>query len=395
MRASEITAYGVLPERDARPDARFSPGCRKAGPKETGTRAQDERDYATRFCYSFTMTIGITGPEPKIPGRNAVVGLIVTAIIAAVCLILLGLIGDFLVDWMWFSAIGYSQVFWTTVAAKAAVFFVVFATTAVIVWTNARLALGLARRRRVSVGLGLKSAATAMPSNLFEFIRDRLPWPLAIAGGAGLFALIVAWDEVGNWSIILQFLYHVPYGAHDPLFDNDIGFYLFSLPAYIALKNWALLALFASALLAGLTYWVHDDIEYAAQGWSISPTAIAHGSVLLGMLFAVKACSYALDRYLLLYGNNGVVVGAGYTDVHVELPVLWLLVGLSIIAASAAWANLRVLTYRLPAAAIVAAVRRRFPAIRRDPLGVPAILCQTERAGMGAALHPTQHRPHP
>ena len=114
------------------------------------------------------MTIGITGPEPKIPGRNAVVGLIVTAIIAAVCLILLGLIGDFLVDWMWFSAIGYSQVFWTTVAAKAAVFFVVFATTAVIVWTNARLALGLARRRRVSAGLGLKSAATAMPSNLFE-----------------------------------------------------------------------------------------------------------------------------------------------------------------------------------------------------------------------------------
>ena len=79
-----------------------------------------------------------------------------------------------------------------------------------------------------------------------------MPWPLAIAGGAGLFALIVAWDEVGNWSIILQFLYHVPYGAHDPLFDNDIGFYLFSLPAYIALKNWALLALFASALLAGI-----------------------------------------------------------------------------------------------------------------------------------------------
>jgi uncharacterized membrane protein (UPF0182 family) len=129
-----------------------------------------------------------------------VAGLIVTAIIAAVSLILLGLIGDFLVDWMWFSAIGYSQVFWTTVAAKAAVFLAVFATTAVIAWTNARLALGLARRR-VSAGLSRKFAATAtiaMQSNLFEFIRDRLPWPLAIAGSAGLFALFVAWEEVGN-----------------------------------------------------------------------------------------------------------------------------------------------------------------------------------------------------
>src|SRR5258708_11546847 len=83
----------------------------------------------------------------------------------------------------------------------------------------------------------------------------------------------------------------------------------------------------------------------------MSPTAIAHGSVLLGFFFVVKAWSYGLDRYLLLYHDNGVVVGASYTDIHVELPVLWLLTGLSIVAAFAAWANLRVRTYRLPAAA--------------------------------------------
>ena len=85
----------------------------------------------------------------------------------------------------------------------------------------------------------------------------------------------------------------------------------------------------------------------------MSPTAIAHGSVLLGFFFAVKAWSYGLDRYLLLYGDNGVVVGASYTDIHVELPVLWLLIGLSIVAAFAAWANVRVRTYRIPVAAAV------------------------------------------
>ena len=47
------------------------------------------------------------------------------------------------------------------------------------------------------------------------------------------------------------------------------------------------------------------------------------------------------------------VVGASYTDVHVELPILWLLIGLSIVAAFAAWANLWVHTYRLPMAAAV------------------------------------------
>jgi len=69
-----------------------------------------------------------------------------------------------------------------------------------------------------------------------------------IAGGAGLLALLVAAAEVGNWGAILQFFYHVPYGADDPLFNKDISFYLFVLPAYILVKNWMLLTLVLSAL---------------------------------------------------------------------------------------------------------------------------------------------------
>ena len=91
-----------------------------------------------------------------------------------------------------------------------------------------------------------------------------------------------------NWRVFLQFLYQVPYGTSDPLFNNDISFYLFTLPAYVAIKNWMLLTLFLSALFAGAIYWVHGDIEYAVQRRSISPTAIAHGSVLLGLFFAVR-----------------------------------------------------------------------------------------------------------
>jgi uncharacterized membrane protein (UPF0182 family) len=156
-----------------------------------------------------------------------------------------------------------------------------------------------------------------------------------------------------NWDLFLRFFYQVPYGANDPVYIKDIGFYLFSLPAYIVIKNWMLLALSLSAFFAAAIYWVHGDIEYNAQQRSMSPTAIAHGSVLLGFFFAVKAWSYGLDRYLLLYGDNGVVVGASYTDIHVELPVLWLLIGLSAVAAFAAWANLRLRTQWLPAAAAV------------------------------------------
>lgn len=281
------------------------------------------------------------------------VGSIIAAIIVALALTLLALAGDVLVDWMWFSAIGYAQVFWTTFGAKAGVFFVVFAATAFAVWTNARLALGLSgRRRHLPLDFQAKLAATATPPDPLEFMRNRLQWPWVIVASAGVVALLVAWGETSNWNAILLFLYHVPYGSTDPLYDKDIGFYLFSLPAFIAIKNWALVTLSLSALFAGFIYWVHGDIEYPPQQ-SMSPAAISHGSALLGCFFAVKAWSYALDRYLLLYGDNGVVLGASYTDIHVELPVLWLLIALSIVAAFAAWANVWARTYRLPAAAIV------------------------------------------
>ena len=198
-------------------------------------------------------------------------------------------------------------------------------------------------------------------------MRHRLPCRVVIVWGACLLAAFVAWGEADNWRLFLRFLYQVPYGANDPVYNKDIGFYLFSLPAYVAIKNWMFLALFLSTLFAGAIYWVHGDIQYDVQRRSISPTAIAHGSVLLGLFFAVKAWSYGLDRYLLLYGDNGVVVGASYTDVHVELPVLWLLIGFSIVAALAAWANVKALTFRIPVVAAAACLRRILRAVRSDP----------------------------
>src|SRR5258705_3767012 len=99
------------------------------------------------FRYDQTMTIGLTGPERKAPRQSAVVGLIIAAVVAGICLFLLWLASDFLVDWLWFSSIGYPQVFWTTIGAKAVVLFAVWTGTAVIVGLNGWLAVHLARRQ--------------------------------------------------------------------------------------------------------------------------------------------------------------------------------------------------------------------------------------------------------
>src|SRR5262249_50533019 len=209
------------------------------------------------------MTVGITGHRPRAPLRGAVVGLIITAAVGAIFLILLGLTGDFLVDWLWFSAVGYLDVFWTTIVAKGGVFFAVFLATAIILWVNGSLASRFAGSpwTQRPANFDWKRTGIVTFPDLLEFMRHRLQWPFVTASGASVLAVLVAWGEVHNWGVFLRFLYHVPYGANDPLYGKDIGFYLFALPAYVVIKNWMLLTLLLSALFAGAIYWVHDHIE--------------------------------------------------------------------------------------------------------------------------------------
>src|SRR6266508_5197627 len=233
------------------------------------------------FCYHSIMTIGITGPGRRVPWRGAVVVLIIAAIVLSICLILLGLTGDFLVDWLWFSTIGYLDVFWTTIVAEGEVFFAVFVATVIILWVNGSLASRFGRSpwTHRPADFEWKRTGIVTSSDVLEFMRHRLPWPFVTAGGASLLAVLVAWGEVHNWGVFLQFLYHVPYGANDPLYDKDIGFYLFALPAYVVIKNWMLLTLFLSALFAGAVYWVHGDIRY-----ELAPTFTPQRPAILALV---------------------------------------------------------------------------------------------------------------
>jgi uncharacterized membrane protein (UPF0182 family) len=282
----------------------------------------------------------------------------VTLAVFVVLLIVLGRAGDLVVDWVWFSTIGYAGVFWTVFAAKALLFATVFAVSALLLFVNATVAVWLATRRRVRLPVAFTGGNATLrplsgtPADVLALVSPLLQRRLLILAVALVIALLIALSESGQWDLVLRYIHQVPYGQTDPLFDKDIGFYLFSLPVYVALKNWMLMILVLSTVMAAAVYVVHGEIHPDPAAWRVSPVAIAHGSALLGLFLAVKAWSYVLDRYLLLYNDNGVVAGAGYTDVTVELPVLWLLVGLAAAATVAAFANVRLRTSRL---AVVAA----------------------------------------
>lgn len=253
-----------------------------------------------------------------------------------------------LIDWLWFSALGYPSVFWTMLETKLAVFCAAFAASTILLWLNGSLAYRLAQRYGRLPAIIPPGGSTSGPTlaSLFSRLLQRSRWPLLIAGVAVAFAALVSLGEVGNWDVALRFFRQSPFGQSDPLYEQDIGFYFFSLPAMIALKNWMLLALALGILFVGAIYWAHGDLALD-RPQPAAPWVIAHGSVLFALLFLVQAWSYWLDRFLLLYDDNSVVVGAGYTDVHVKLPALWALAGLAMAAAFVSWTNIWVRSYKV------------------------------------------------
>lgn len=271
------------------------------------------------------------------------------AIIAA--LIVFGLISSFLVDWLWFSSLGFAAVFWTTVLAKVALFVAAFVVTAAVLSANAALALRFAGPRGyprpVPMPWDTPANTDQMALSLDRLLR-RVPWRILLAAAALVIAFPVALGWTGNWALVLGCLFQALYGQSDPLFGRDFSFYLFSLPLYVAVKNWLLLVLVLGALLAGLVYYgAAGAIVLGRRRRFVSGPALMHGSVLLGCFFAVLAWSFWLARYQLLYSDNGVVVGASYTDVHVRLPILAALVVLSAAAALASFANVRLRQVRI------------------------------------------------
>ena len=280
--------------------------------------------------------------------RSRLLLIIVGAVFIA--LIVLRLAVGFVVDWRWFGSLGFAGVFWTTVKAKVLLFLVAFVATALLLYVNGAAAQRLAGFRPAlrSVPSPWNSIEGLTPPAMLERLYRAFPWRLLIVAASLILTVFIALSQLGSWDLALRYVYQVPYGQNDPLFARDIGFYLFSLPAYVAIKDWLLFTLAVGAIFAAALYWVHGAVVFDQRRRFIAPSAIGHASVLIGICLLVKAWDYWLDRFLLVFDDNGVVVGAGYTDVHLQIPILWILTGLSLIGAVLCFANVRGRTLRIP-----------------------------------------------
>jgi len=280
---------------------------------------------------------------------------LILGILLVVVAVAFSALASFVVDWLWFDALGFSAVFFTIWRTQVVVFAAAAALTALVLAINGLLAARMPASRVHGVRVITRGADGERLPVVVEFAPDALPWRLIVLVVAGVVGVFVGLAQAGEWQILQRWLHAVSFGRSDPVFGNDLSFYVFTLPLCEVARDWGFLIVFFAAALAGGVYWARGGIQMDER--SPSPRLAAgvtrHLSILLAAFFLVKALDYVLQRYGLLFRNDGVVFGAGYTDVHLRVPLLTVLAGLSLLGAALCAANVRALGMRLPIAAVV------------------------------------------
>src|ERR1700682_6439740 len=238
----------------------------------------------------------------------------------------------FFTEMQWYSGLGFRDVFTTRLWLQTLLFIGSLALAFIYLAANVLVAL------RIRSGPGLRAVGIR---------RSSVRSAIGLIGliGAGLIALILSGGAGTQWQTLALFQHASPTGVTDPVLGQDVSFYLLTLPFLHSIVNWALGLDFMAVLLAGGLYaWRGDTFDL-----NLSPRAIAHLSILLG-IFAVSLAAWSwLGRYDLLYAHNSTVVwGAAYTDVNARLPFYTFQAGAGIVLAGVLIVNAWVRRLWLP-----------------------------------------------
>ena len=242
---------------------------------------------------------------------------------------LLASFSDWIVEWLWLDSLGYDQVFWTIKGTQFLLLGGALLVALLFIMPNMHF---LAKQSR-TIDF---SQSPLGQLNLERFTHKQFKTIFYSFGT--LFSLFFAFAYYMRWDAFFRFHWNETFGKVDPIFGLDIGFYLFRLPFIETIQNSLSVLVFFLTLIILVFYLYSGSLSLqGSSGINARESVKKHLSLNLGIWLFLLAWGYYLERYELLYNPNGAVFGAGYTDVNIVLPVLWVMTILCLILAALAF----------------------------------------------------------
>ncbi len=257
---------------------------------------------------------------------------------------LLQIVSHFYLDFEWFRINNGLNIFWTLLLTKFnvhALFTIVFIA---LFFLNFLLIRVLGGKGRI----------------FSQNVLDRVKIPLLGSSKKALFILLtlgvivlgflMGFGASANWREYLIYTHSVPFAGfpEDPVFHQNIGFYVFSLPFYKFLYSWLMTSLIVITAFSILFHIFNGGIIKKENRFGLSLFTRTHLSTLLAMIVLLFGIGYRISAYGLLFSQRGKFYGAGYTAVNAELLAYNVCMYISFVAAALLLFNIFKRSFLLP-----------------------------------------------
>jgi hypothetical protein len=267
--------------------------------------------HSLRRASEKQMPVTIDWPANK-PSHRSRPGLLIFFAVLAV----LFLVGRTALSWwvnlLWFGSLGYSDVYWRSLTLEWSVFGIFAAATFVILYGTFLVLM------RTSAEKLPESHTVMFGGQSMDFpVARALRWVAAalavvaslISGGA----MAAQWQTLMLWRCA-----PAASGALDPIFNQPLGFYLFTLPAWQLLAGWLLTIAILLTILTVFFFLAAGGAQMLREGATGASNLPWRGVSLAACLLLVAvAVRVFLSRFELLFEHHTIFDGVGYTEAHI------------------------------------------------------------------------------
>ncbi len=227
------------------------------------------------------------------------------------------------VDLLWFSSLGYAEVFWKMITLQAGVFAAFTLLTFLILFT-AFTALRRTHRSDLPSAHALVLNGQTINLSVEPVLR------IGSLIVAAIIALFSGASIMADWPTLALFWYAPAStaGLADPIFAKPLNFYLFTLPAWDLLNDW-LLTLALVLCAAAAIYFIITSSTRALNALNKEFTAKTRTGVFespwrslsaaISFLLLVVASMVYVSRFESLFDHHTLFDGISYTDAHITI----------------------------------------------------------------------------
>ncbi|KFI39861.1 hypothetical protein BACT_0562 [Bifidobacterium actinocoloniiforme DSM 22766] len=258
--------------------------------------------------------------------RGSKITMVAVGVVVAL-VILLFATARFITDLMWYSQLGAARVIWTQLGVKVGLWLAYALVLALVTLCSAALAIRARPDSPDGSTIRIKGDLIEVGHGVSSKRARRIAGLVSLAVG-----VIFGFQFNADWTQVLLLFSRQSFGATDPQFGLDNGFYVFTLPGLELLASALLLIVVLAGLFSLITHFLMGGVRLTmpVHGRGIVEMTrkarhqLAAWLILIMLVWAGNIALGVFDR-LTEQGDQAAgasqITGASYTSVNANIPV--------------------------------------------------------------------------